>query len=260
LKSSNKKRRNNKAPKLGVLWWVFFCPWILLVLFLVPHYIGVIRTIQVSPQSVSWPTIKGKPRWLVSYSGSTGTAVSKTGGLSSLSCRYTYKVNGVQYSSRKLTLASTSRTLTKADRKDPVVAEYKKKFRDKHGEVPRGDDHYEIMAAALGKQYEDENGLVTVYYDPNRPSRSTLKPGKVTFLDFYGAMFVLGILVLWFLWLMIQPTKIFLRKKRQRARTMIQQLTTDCPHCHQELEVSSEYLGQVVECPHCQEQLALPAG
>ena len=68
------------------------------------------------------------------------------------------------------------------------------------------------------EKYEDRNGLVTVHYDPNKPSRSTLQPGRVGFTDFYGALFVSGLLIVWFLWLMVQPYKI-LKWRKSPART-----------------------------------------
>ena len=217
MTESNEPMGVVKAPKLGIWWWGFFSVWALIILIYIPQYVGVFQTISASSQSESWPTVKGTIKWSVN-STSKMSSSGDTSGTTSLSCTYTYLVDGVEYKNFSLTLAEPLRRIHKEDYKDPVYLECKKRYKKRHGDGPRGDAIDEMLIEAFGKPYANEDGSVTVYYDPTHPARSALKPGKISFADCIGPMAVLGFLTLCSLLLMVKPVKVLKWKTRRLQR------------------------------------------
>ena len=183
-----------------------------------PQFIESIRLVRLSPQSLSWPSTKGKAEWkITTSSSSTSGASGKRLHGTHLTCRYTYTVDGVEYSGRFFDLARRIRSLTLKETQEALhIDAYKEQYKKEHGKPPHELEGYnEALAAAMGKSYEDESSSVTVYYDPDDPALSVLEPREISFTDNPGDIFVLSFLVLSLLCLLIFPIKVLRWRSRQ---------------------------------------------
>jgi hypothetical protein len=252
--------------------WFFDISLILVCLIMLPAPIRAIRVIGGQGEaSMNWPSTKGKPKWFIDRGRKVDNHPSPFS--TKLSCTYTYDVSGKSYKNIEMYLGLY---------KIPA---------DDVGGYDRADLKSLGEAGAVGKNLEDKDGLVTVYYDPNDPACSALFQGtnnthyNCLVWSVVTTFFLAGLLAflivngkrrrLWALdpsshnesgpsrakrKLLEEKRRRNERRRKERRRKASDVLTTDCPHCSQELEVSSDCLGQVVECPYCHEQLSLPAG
>ena len=265
-------------PKLPVIWWVFF---ILLILLIALSSIGLFKTAHTvlfaSKDSMNWPTVNGRVDWDVFQDVKLRTSKGSQNTVS-LVCSYQYEVNDIDYTGTQFQFDDFYRAFDAETR----MRIFKCLTKERDNTKP---DPVKEIAAEIGKRdYEHKDGFVLVYYNPADPSIAVLKPGKSS-AAIGKLIFFPVFLFICFLFLMIQPLKVYLYKKRQKQSTLTsasgnnlnrrrkrqdgtrlkrplpqEQLITNCPYCEEEFEVSPELLGQVVECPHCQEHLTLPTG
>ncbi|OVE77865.1 hypothetical protein BVX99_01425 [bacterium F16] len=275
-----------KGPeKSNKLLWSLIAIWLVfaVISFFVTKKYAVI-VFSKAPQTNSWPSVKGVPSWEHHRSRSNSDQPG-TENFTYTNCDYTYNVGGTTYTGDVFHWGETCPPGSGFFLTHPERDEVKAKFEDKDGKVTVYYNPSDPSQAVLLRGINTEHivymllwPFFTLIYTgfawfllylfslpPNEVEFVFPCPRCETEIECYKGMaqkmnwcpecevrFQFPVNPY------LEDPKSEIRSQKDPDQLHQEELTMECPHCSQDLNVSKDLLGQVVECPSCRQQLALP--